>query len=264
MNTFEKTIQESLKTIQSSPSAGLKYRVMRSIDNEGEVNAPVFWRRIPVRAALIAALIGVVALTTAFTFGDRIISVVQQLIFGNSVAKQVELAEGYGKGSIGVMNRSSLIEDAIYPLGSFETLEEAREVAPFPIRVPTFLPDNVTGLNSVGVYRSEEPDGPDMHFVIVSYNITLNGGGNAILQLRQFYAGPDAYFDLETVSEIEKVMVGNSEAVLISASAKDWVDTEDISYTLYWLNDGIAYELGAEYHDGYSPETMIKIAESVR
>ena len=129
---------------------------------------------------------------------------------------------------------------------------------------PTFLPDNVTGLNSVGVYRSEEPDGPDMHFVIVSYNIALNGGGNAILQLRQFYAGPDAYYDLETVFGIEKVMVGDSEAVLISASAKDWVDTEDINYTLYWLNDGIAYELGAEYHDGYTPETMIKIAESVR
>ena len=50
----------------------------------------------------------------------------------------------------------------------------------------------------------------------------------------------------------------------MSESAKEWVDTEDMRYTLYWLSDGIAYELRADYHDGYTPETMIKIAESVR
>jgi hypothetical protein len=110
----------------------------------------------------------------------------------------------------------------------------------------------------------EIPDKPDMHFVILGYDIALEHGGSGILQLRQTYAGSDAYFVIENVSPIELVTVGDSEAVLVSTEAVEWVATDDIGFKLYWLSEGIAFELSSDYHDGYTAETIIRIAESIR
>ena len=263
MNIYEKVIQESLENIQAEPGVALKLRVMRSANNE-LIDLSVYRRRIPVRAAILAAVIGALVLTTAFTFGNEIVGVIKQIVFGDSIATQVEKGTESTIGSWGVMDTEDLCDAKDYPLGLFDTLEEARQAAPFAISEPSYLPDNVTGLRNVGVWRAETEDIPWTHFVILSYDIALEGGGIAILQLRQTYAGPNAYFVIENVSPIEKVMVGSSEAVLITAEGRDWVDTDDMGYTLYWLYDGIAYELSAEYHDGYTPETMIRIAESIR
>jgi len=269
MNTYERAVKVSLENIQSSPRAGLKSRIMSSVDSGNEEKTPLIWRRVPIRAALIAALVGVIALTTAFTYGTEIVTVIRQLMFGDSIATQVIRDNDHFIGSWGVMNRNEL--DAVYyPLGLFDTLEDARQAAPFPIREPSYLPDNVTGLRDVGVWRVEDPDNPWMHFVVLSYDIALKHGGESILQLRQTYAGPDAYFVIENVSPMELVMVGSSEAVLISAPEKfiqndgTVVINEDIvGFTLSWLKDGIAYDLQTDYHDGYTPETMIRIAESI-
>jgi len=270
MNTYEKAVQESLESIQSSPSAGLKNQVMRSIDNEANENMPIIWRRIPIRAALIVAFIGVIALITAFTFGNEIVTAIRQLMFGDSIAIQVVSDDDHFVGSWGVMNRSDL--DAIdYPVGVFYTLDEARQAAPFTIREPSFLPDNVTGLRGVGVWRLECSDNPWKHFVDLNYNILLENGANVILMLRQTYAGPDAYFFIENVSPMELVMVGGSEAVLISApdtyiryDGTVVINEDIIGFTLHWLHDGIAFTLSADHHDWYTPEVMIAIAESVR
>jgi len=270
MNTYERVVKESLESIQSSPSAGLKNRVMRSIDNETNENIPIIWRRIPIRAALIAAIIGVIALTTAFTFGNEIVTAIRQIMFGDSIATQVVSDSDHFIGGWGVHNRSDL-DASDYPLGVFYTLGEARQAAPFPIREPSYLPDNVTGLRSVGVWRLEDPDIPWKHFVDLNYNILLENGGNVILMLRQTYAGPDAYFVIENVSPMELVMVGDSEAVLISApytyiryDGTVVINDDIIGFTLHWLHDGIAFTLSADHHDWYTPEIMIAIAESVR
>jgi hypothetical protein len=275
MNTYEKAIQNSLENIQATPDEKLKERVMQSA-TDGVTDYHVYRRRFPARVAVIAAVIAVFLFATAATYGTEIIGAIKQIVFGESTATQIVSDDGIYVGSWGVMNRGSLSEDRNYPLGDFkrgdfETIEEALQAAPFPIRLPVYLPENVTGLEDVGVWRVEESNGPDMHFVILSYNIALRDDGCSILQLRETYAGPEAYFSVETVSPIEKVMVGDAEAVLISTYGKSdfgngdiITNVDDVGYTLYWLYDGIAYELSADYHDGFTPEIMIKIAESIR
>ena len=269
MNTHEKAIKDFLVNIQASPSESLRSRVMENAHREVDA-MPVYRRRFPVRAAVLAAIIAALVLTTAFTFGSEIVGVIKQVMFGDSIAKQVVSDNSLYIESLGVMNIAELSDAKDYPLGLFDTLEEARQAAPFPIREPAYLPDDVTGLNSVGVWRAEAETGPWMHFVIVSYNIALVPDGNSILQLRQFYAGPDAYFDIESVSSIEKVMVGDVEAVLVTTYGKSGFgdgnvisNVSDTGYALYWLNYGIAFELSVDYHNGYTPETMVRIAESV-
>jgi len=267
--TFEKAIQESLENIQAAPSKGLRSRVMENADRGIEI-MPVHRRSIPLKAAVLAAVVAALVLTTAFTFGNEIVSIIRQVMFGDSIAKQVVSDNSCYLGYLGVMNIADLSDANDYPLGLFYTFEEARKVAPFPIREPSFLPDSVTGPNSIGVWRAEAETGPWTHFVIVAYDIALVPDGNSILQLTQFYAGPDAYFDIESVSKIEKVMVGDVEAVLVTTDGKSdfgegnvITNVSDTGYALYWLKFGIAFELSVDYHNGYTPETMIRIAESI-
>jgi len=270
MNTYEKAIQDSLESIQTQPNDALRNRVMLSAAGGG-VNSHEYRRRFPVRAAMLAAIIAALFLTAAATFGSEIVGAIRQLIFGDSIATQVDSDNDLYIGTFGVRNRADLSDATDYPIGMFDTLEEARQAAPFPIREPSYLPDNVTGFHSAGVWRVETTETPWLHFVILSYNVELESGGVSILQLIQTYAGPDAYVVIENVSPMEKVMVGGSEALLISAPEKFVLDDgtvvvnqDVIRYTLYWLNDGVAFELEAWYHDGYTPETMIMIAESIR
>jgi len=269
MNTFEIAIHESLESIQVEPDEALRNRVMIGAAS-GTDDFRVIRRRLPLRAAAIAAIIAALVLTTAFTLGNEIVGVIRQIVFGNSIAKQVDADNVDFLKSLGIMNATELSDAEDYPLGLFYTLEEARQAAPFPIREPSYMPENITGLNSVGVWRAESENGPLMHFVIVAYNMSLELGGNALLELRQIYAGPDAYFDIESVSSIEKVMVGDTEAVLITTEGRSTfgdgdviVNVSDTAYALYWIKYGIAFELNVDYHDGYSPETMIRIAESI-
>jgi len=270
MNTYENTIQESLENIQTEPGEALRARVMKSAVSMTD-STRIYRRRLPVKVAVIAAVIAAFLLTSAFAYGSEIVSVIKQIMFGDSIATQVVSdSENPYVGGWGVMDREDLSEDTDYPLGLFDTLEEARQAVPFTIREPSYLPDNVTGLRDVGVWRVEDPDNPWMHFVNLSYSIALKNGGESILQLMQIYGGSDAYLDIESVSPIEKVMVGETEAVLVSAPEKFLLDDgsviindDIIGYTLYWIKDGIAYELSADYHDGYTPDTMIRIAESI-
>jgi hypothetical protein len=222
------------------------------------------------RVALIAAIVAALCFTAAAAYGNEIVGAIRQIMFGDSIATQVVSDNDLYIGSWGVMNRNDL-DAKDYPLGLFDTLEEARQAAPFPIREPSFLPDNVTGLRSVGVWRVETTGAPWLHFVILTYDVAMESGGASTLQLIQTYAGPDAYFVIENVSPMEVVIVGGSEAVLISAPEKFAFDDgtvivnhDVIRYTLCWLKDGIAFELEAWNRDGHTPETMIRIAESIR
>jgi len=196
--------------------------------------------------------------------GNETDSAINQIIFGNSIATQVVSDDHFYIGSWGVINMDFLTEDK-YPTGTFRSLEKAREAAPFPIREPAYLPENLIGLRNVGVWRTGTNGHDTMHFVELNYDVAFgHEGGISILCLKQAYAGADGYWFIENVSPIEKVMVGDSEAVLVSTNAKDWEPTNDKGYKLYWIKDGIAFELSIDsWHDGYTPETMIKIAKSI-
>jgi len=65
MNKFEKAIQESLVSMQAAPSEALRSRIMENADIGIDI-MPVYRRRIPVRAAVLAAIITALVLTTAF------------------------------------------------------------------------------------------------------------------------------------------------------------------------------------------------------
>jgi len=270
MNVYESSICDSLESMQIEPSENLRDRLMLSAVRGTEPKQG-YRRRLPVKAVAIAAIISTLVLATAFTYGDEIVSIIKQVMFDDSTATQVVYNNNHRIGSWGVMNREDLPNARDYPIGMFDTLEEARLAAPFPLQELTYLPDNVTGLESVGVWRVEDPNNPWMHFVILNYAVHLSYGAHVYLELMQVYAGPNAYFEIENVSSIEKVVVGDAEAVLISLT--DMLPQDDgtviikdeiTGHSLSWLNDGIAFTLTASYHGGeYTPETMIRIAESV-
>ena len=271
MNTYETFIYDSLENMQIEPNEILRYKVILSAEI-GTESAYMYRRKPSLRSVVLAAVAIALIFTTAFSYRYEIISVINQVVFGNSTATQMEYDNILELGSWGVRNREDLPDAKDYPIGVFDTLEEAQQAAPFPIKIPSYLPDNVTGLWSVGVWRVEDPDNPWMHFVSVSYAIRLKNNGKSSLMLRQTYAGPDAYYVIEHVSpvEIEKVMVGDIEAVLISAPQRTVhsdgtvnINKKITHYSLNWIDNGIAYELRADYHDYYTPEIMIKIAESV-
>ena len=277
MNTFENVIKESLEDIQVKPSEALHDRIMKSVVS-GRDFQRFYRRKSYVRVAILAAVIAAFLLTTAATYGSEIVAAIKQVIFGDSIGTQIVPEHELYLGSWGIMNRSNLDGAVDYPLGVFDTLEEAREAAPFYIREPAYLPDSVSGLRSIGVWRVEDPDNPWMHFVSLNYEIPfkfeVDGvvvSGTRLLSLEQTYGGPDAYISVNTIFDIEKTMVGSNEAVLIHNEGRSLtVDAEVIivpqnkSYTLCWMNDGIAFVLENDYPDGVDLDTMIKIAESVR
>jgi len=277
MNAYEKAVQESLENIQIKPNEALRNRVMDSAA-VGVKDSRIFRRRIFTKATAAAAIIAVFLLTTAFAFGNEVITIgsgiintLRQITFGNSTAGHVVYEHELQIGSWGVHNRTDLDDAKDYPTGTFDSIEKAREAAPFPINEPSFLPGNVIKRESIQVVRLEDPEYPWMHFVCFGY-VFSHKDGISSLGLHQVYGGPDAYFKIENISPIEKVTVGNIEALLIRAPLKLIFDDGSVvikdeddymSYELYWIKDEIAYILSVGPHSGYSIETIIKIAESI-
>lgn len=265
MDRYENIIRESLEAMQRKPIESLRCRVMNSAMS-GADTPNVYRGKLSFRAVVIAAVIAALVFTTAAAYRVQIVDIIKQLVLEDSIATQVVYEDMQQIGSFGVMNRTSLLEDEDYPLGFFNTLEEARQAAPFYIREPLFLPDSVSGLRSVGVWRVKDPDMPDLHFVILNYDIPLDGGGIGLLELRQTFAGADAYIELETTGSVEKIMIGDIEAVLITYesghNAYGTVNTA-AAYTIWWLKDEIAYELNNEFSGKIDLNTMVAIAESI-
>ena len=275
MNLYENIIRDSLENMQIEPGDALRNRVISGAVRR-ETPTHTYRRRLSVKAVAIAAVISTLVLATAFTFGDEIVSIIKQVMFGDSVASQVVYENDNVVGSWGVKNREDLPDATDYPTGVFDTIEEARLAAPFQIRELTYLPENVTGLESVGVWRLEGID-TWMHIVTLNYYVELNyvvGNtnviGNSYLELQQVYAGPDAYFEITNISSVEKVMIGDIEAVLISTPERvvrengvAILNEENMSYSLSWLQDGFAFTLETRHHEGFTPEIMIMMAKSI-
>jgi len=273
MNSYENTIRDSLENMQIEPGDALRNRIMQNAE-KGTAPTHTYRRRLSIKAVAIAAVISTLVLATAFTFGDEIVSIIKQVMFGDSVAAQVVYENDNQVSSWGVRNREDLPDAKDYPIGRFDTIEEARLVAPFQIRELTYLPENVVGLDSVVVWRIDDFD-PPMHLVYLNYYVELgyfepNITGNSYLELMQVYAGPDAYFEITNISSVEKVMIGDIEAVLISTPERvvrnngvTILNEDNMSYSLSWLQDGIAFTLDAHYHEGLTPEIMLMIAKSI-
>jgi hypothetical protein len=237
------------------------------------------------RAYLIAAILTGFIFITATAFGNLIVDTVGQFIFGESVANRIIVEDHSFIEDWRVMNIDDKYDSVDYSSGLFYTIEEAREVSPFFIKEPSYLPDSVIGLYSVSVNRvvSENPvedSEPMMHFVNLSYEVAfeyeINGevihDSTLLLHIMQIYGGPDAYISFSTGSPIEIIMIGNNEAALVRFMAPLLNDdgviigrSEDIvsEYSLRWMNDGIAYIITSSNVETIDLETLIRIAESI-
>ena len=238
--------------MQDEPSETLKDRVLEStVTRTGEPYAVK--RSVGLKAALIAASITVFVLVTGFAYGAEIIATIQQFMFGESSAVQVEELNG-GRGVIGfrIVNRSLADSTKHDGVTQFTSIEEANQFATFTIKAPRYLPENVIGLEYVAVQRYT--DGSAGYDVYVHYRVEIPNGTDG-LNLNQYYAGPDAHVELETVHSIQKVMVGDIEASLVYA------EDSMARYSLYWLKDCILYELTSG--GSFDLETILAIAESV-
>ena len=262
---FESMYQQSINTFNVPD--GLNESIFINKRKKSIINV----KTIKIPTLLITFLITLlVSATTVIAYNTGIVSVLNQVVFGDSIARQVVFDNDYTAGTMGIINRDELNTNIDYTPGVFATLEEARSVAPFIIREPSYLPDNVTGVQSVGVWRVETTETPWLYYIIIVYDIILKNGNSSVLQLWQTYAGDNAHLLIDNISPVEKVIIGDTEGVLISSTGyfydrdgKQIFDENINAYHLNRLKDGIAYDLHVEYHDGYTLETMIKIAESI-
>lgn len=247
MKPYEVMIQNQLENIQIKPQAELRSRVLE--DAATGADAPRFaGRKIGVRAAILAAVFAALSLTTAFAYGDEIIGALRQFMFGDSSAAQFEVIDEDIIIRFTIINRSGLVEPGVINgyIG-FSTMEEARQAAPFTVREPLYLPENAV-LDMVNVARCK--DGSYGYDVQIGYTIELPDG-NGRLDLFQYYAGPDAYIELDTTYSIQKTAVGGIEASVLQGEGDTY---------LYWIKDDVLYEL---FSRAYDLETLRAIAESV-
>jgi hypothetical protein len=222
-------------------------------------------KRISIKALLVAAVLAVALSATAFAYGSEIVGAIQQFMFGDSSIKQVEkvgsdttftlgdgtVVDGDIAVAMEIVNRVDYAwnHDREYTSVMFSTYREANQSAPFVIKEPSYIPANAT-LEKIAVPQFEDKTyGYDIR---ITYNVDLPNG-NGSLGLFQYYAGSDAYLNMQTVEGIQKVMVGSIEASIVNWG--DW------GTHLYWIQDEIVFEL---FSFSYDLDTLVKIAESMK
>jgi len=263
-----------------NPNEERKQSIMNKIQENMQENQNPRKRRISGRTVLIAAIIAALTITTALAYGG----VIQEFIFGDSRAVRVEVVEEpntQGTASywidgeeievvetepmrIAVYNQNGVeligrVSDTTpfyvgLPMDGWDEWDD--QYAPFTIRKPSYLPMD-SALSLVQLAQDEYGDA-----VAVTLNFTFGGGSSWVLG--QFYVGQEGYFELETTYPIEKVMIGDIEALLMEMPIA--VSGVDQTWrVLTWMSDGYVFMLdhAADTTQGLDLETLIAIAESI-
>ena len=237
--------------MQADPGSELRGRVLEGAMDAAAPVRPTR-RRVGLKTALIAAVLVLLSLTTAAAYGNEIIAVIEQFMFGGSSAARVE-SIGDGNVAIGfeIVNRDKKVDPnrAYGGFYKFGTVEEARQAAPFDLKAPSWIPE---GLKLTGVDLLRYRDKSYAYDAHVTYEIWFPEGGNGRLTLFQYYAGPGATVDLKTVEPLQKVMVGDIEASVVQYGKEPH---------LYWMQDDILFEL---FSGVYGLDTLAAVAASVR
>ena len=260
--------------VDDLPSAQL----LRSVDDN---QAKLSVRKTPQRAfrtILIAAVLGVVLITTALAYGDEII----QFLSREPVIKQVEFEEYYAKFddngiSIQRPNQLNEVRDrsvpstewtweylnsipmADWPTVSFDNSEELQQAAPFLVREPSHLPDGWK-FSQAELFLYQ--DGSYSNDVWIYYRKAGQADFTPNICLIQYYVGPDAYFDIALAdeyqfhfiygtNEVETVSIGGEEALLI-VNVHEYDVIEGLRLTLVellWTHEDMAFRLVSDnYH----------------
>ncbi|MDR2568989.1 MAG: DUF4367 domain-containing protein [Oscillospiraceae bacterium] len=206
------------------------------IETGANIQRTVEKRRLKMRPLLIAAVLSVlvfVLVGTTFAYGD----VITQFIFGNSSAEQVNPIEGHSHG-FEIVNGFGEPIPNVFERHDSASFDEIRALVSFDVQYPSYLPyEGHWDISVMSAYR-----------VYAAY--WFNGNTNPI-HMFQYFSGDDAYIKLASTHPIEKVMVGNIEATALFDGISNW---------LYWMNDGIVFEL---FSNTYDIDTLIVIAKSV-
>ena len=259
-------------------------------DTKDKMEASIAKMRLPGHSRnliAIAAVLIVALSTTTIALGGEIAAMLRQISFGRSEATQVEsLGDGIGP-HIAVMSGSELEVEVNYGEGLleafdehtrytlFETMEEARSAVPFELTEPAYLPESVIGFGGAYVYYFIIDQAPDKNIVSFWYDIdipNIYGIPGGRISLWQEYIGPEAYIEMTTISTVERVMVGDIEAVFSFAdSSTDSLSDSDpfrgwARCSITWIKNGFLFELtnSAIWAESlYDLDTMIAIAASV-
>jgi hypothetical protein len=243
MKTYDEIIHILKDNMRAEPGGGLRDLIL---DSAGAAEPSRVKRRVSMNAVLAAAVIVVLSLTTAFAYGEAIMT----FMFGDSIAAQVHKIDSDSDAVVRfrIVNESALASHIGNGLHEFDTVEEADQFGLMPVKAPDYLPENVTGLERVSIGKAEWGA-----IAVVTYRVEAPNR-SSLLSIHQHYAGPDAYVELETIYAIQKIMIGGVEASVV-------YDEHEDETQIYWIKDDVLLILysGKEY----DLETLLAIAESV-
>ena len=219
--------------------------------------------RHTLKIGLIAAMLTLLTSVTALAYGSNIIERIT-VIFGNSVAVQSDVIDNDPRVSLQYTLRGQCERYlmAFYGFTVFYSLDEVRNAVPFAFREPINIPNfpEYLEFNHAVVLHNEEGE----YFYRVSFNFTEYGvpfnfaapEDNTVwpewhLFFSQKRVGPNASLQVRSVGEIDRVMIGEVEALGISLDGN--------LLELMFIHDGTFYHLSGRL----KPGDLLAIAESL-
>ncbi len=251
MKSQSNIIRELQEIYQTEPGAELRERIL----TQTQITPPRRVRRkIGLRTVLVTAVLVTVFVTTAFAVSNAL----REIVFENHNIEQYEPGEINHDGIEGIVGtygvRDSYFNVSDYAGAStFNTVEELAEAAEFEVKEPSFLPENATLSQVVGVRYTEEEKIYEAHLGYHFERVTETSYHGYMINFRQSYIGENARMEIKTVYPIQKVTVNGHEATAILENSQGDIE-------LYWMEGDMAYHL---LTGGLDLDTVIAIAESV-
>jgi hypothetical protein len=294
-NKYINSVRESL-----DPGEDTKERILGKVHQRYEQQSK--WEVKP-KAIAAAAVIAVLTLTT--TVAVAYSNVLQEIILGSSRAAQVEIVnEPFHRGSLGIAFETTVDEglkitsyESVYtePMSlniyskdsaepiinfgcmtsftTFKANEWDDKHSPFLIKKPSYLPLSELVLGHIMLYEQAAAVS-FLYYFIDPETIIRDPYSNDVIgaaggwSLTQTYAGEGGFFELDTTYPIEKVMIGNVEALLLKIPMYLESIGHQTWYQLFWVDDGYVFWLdhASGYQDGgiLSLDILMAIAESIR
>jgi len=265
--------KDMMRIVEPDDEFKTKIREKMLSDTKTGVFSPRTGQNKPrLRPLLIAAIIIIVVATTAFAYGYEI----WQFIFAEQVENvdnemQILLYDSDETVTMGVSLINSPIDiEQIKGIYEFSSLDELQQSAAFDVKLPSYLPADKMQfsynnyINGVMFNEDEKIYGVNISYrfieIIDSIEEQIYIERFHDIGLNQLYLGAEGHLKVETLSEFQRVMISNSEGIVIQ-NFKD--DPNVVSVlSIYWQSNGVLYILHS-YGDILDIDEMIKIAESL-
>lgn len=153
-------------------------------------------------------------------------------------------------------------KNTIYLQGQMVSLDQAREMAPYSLKVPTWVPAGFAMDKEVRITKDEEVGGTRIIVRAVPVTITWRRGPGVPIGLTQELASDFGPGQVGPGS-LEEVKIHGEPAALVrgvwNAQTQTWSQS---SQTLFWRREGVDYRLSAPLD--ISTNALVRMAESLR